>query len=700
MTTTTRTVDILFNMQAKTASADELLAQFDALQKHAKILEQEINKTGSGKGIWKLRAQLVQVKDQMKAIDAEAQKQILQKNFESAARKATELRERMEKLARLGTTMSIAGAAILAPFILATKKYMDTMKETEPTSARLVALGKRWEESQVRLGRVTATVVLPALEKALDIVEKIVAFAEKNPGAITAAVTIGTSLVVLGGIVTTTAKIIGAIATIQGFSAGAGAAGTAGGATAGGGLAAAAPAVGVLIAGAFVVELERRGLNKVFGTNQSWGDIGTTAMHALFLVLAKGNAEAAVQMENAAKAALHLSDAEEKASGSTNKFGLSAADWAQAVDAYTQMVSANAAAIADAAQQSEAVNTTYTADVAAQYASHVATMKSIGTQLAATLATIESNYAAASTAAAAAHAQQEADIIAQGAATIEQIISDSQERLRQMAEDHAQKVEGLTNSRDALGLAQENRDYANAVAEEKRRAQEASAAARKATQQQLAALDAQYAAEQAAAQAAYELEKQQAAAQASEAYLAEEAANKAKLEQLETAKNNELKAIETALKKELATNQRAYIDRLNALGVYLGRETELYKAHQAQMIVDTTAFVDAMLAQSARLNGTSTTTPAGMAAGGYTSGLVNTGERGREFILSNSTTRAAERMIGQTLTQANFLRALNGGVNVHQSMRFSGEISAGDKRQIQRIARDAAVKGFMGAIGA
>jgi len=195
---------------------------------------------------------------------------------------ANRTREKMEKLANVGSKLALAGGAIVAPFALAMKKYVDTAKDTEPISKRLVELNKKWEDSQVRLGRVTAEIVLPALEKAMNYLDKIIAFSEANPGVVQAALTIGGTLVALGAVLTGIAQVASTVATIQGLLASAGIA-SAGGAAAGGAAAGGAvtatflssvivPAVALAIGGQIGLWFG----NWLIGTNQTWGDIWNT----------------------------------------------------------------------------------------------------------------------------------------------------------------------------------------------------------------------------------------------------------------------------------------------------------------------------------------------------------------------------------------------------------------------------------------
>jgi hypothetical protein len=230
----------------------------------------------------------LQLKLDTKNTDAGANKAVA--NLKRIQDQANKTRESMAKLTEVGGKMALLGAGILAPLTLAMNKYVSTMKDTEPASKRIAELSKKWEESQVRLGRVTAEIVLPALEKGAAMLEKVITFAEKNPGVVQAALTIGTTLVVLGGLIATTAQLVSTVATIQGLAAAAGLAMGGGGAAAGvagagavaagGGLTAAIVAAAPFIATAMAVMLAANMtlwiMNGLLGTNQTWADILTT----------------------------------------------------------------------------------------------------------------------------------------------------------------------------------------------------------------------------------------------------------------------------------------------------------------------------------------------------------------------------------------------------------------------------------------
>jgi hypothetical protein len=72
------------------------------------------------------------------------------------------------------------------------------------------------------------------------------------------------------------------------------------------------------------------------------------------------------------------------------------------------------------------------------------------------------------------------------------------------------------------------------------------------------------------------------------------------------------------------------------------------------------------------------------AAGGMTNGVSIAGERGREFVMSNSTTKAAESMLGGQLTQQRLLQALSGSKSItyHDNRRIDSALSKNDRRVI------------------
>lgn len=73
------------------------------------------------------------------------------------------------------------------------------------------------------------------------------------------------------------------------------------------------------------------------------------------------------------------------------------------------------------------------------------------------------------------------------------------------------------------------------------------------------------------------------------------------------------------------------------------------------------------------------------AAGGYATkqGLYMRGEQGREFVMNNSTTKAAESVLGGTLSQQRLMAALGGKrITYTDNRRIDASLSANQRRQI------------------
>lgn len=212
---------------------------------------------------------------------------------------ANRTRERMEKIVQVGNRIALAGAALVAPFMLSINKYIEAQREIEKNGGvmdrnarRMIALQERWAKAQERIGAIATETLLPYLEKALDLVDKIAAFAEQHPDAVKAALGIGGSMVLIGGALSTVGTIVQTLATVQGLMAGAGAIGGAEGIGAslvaiapaiGSAIAAAAPFLAIAAAVVLAAEATRNILNWALGTNTTWADIGTTVKQLFFI---------------------------------------------------------------------------------------------------------------------------------------------------------------------------------------------------------------------------------------------------------------------------------------------------------------------------------------------------------------------------------------------------------------------------------
>ncbi len=87
------------------------------------------------------------------------------------------------------------------------------------------------------------------------------------------------------------------------------------------------------------------------------------------------------------------------------------------------------------------------------------------------------------------------------------------------------------------------------------------------------------------------------------------------------------------------------------------------------------------------------------AAGGYIgTGLFMGGEQGREFVLSNSTTRAAESVMGGALNQQNLIRALAGGGNKRVSYYDARKFDSVPSTETRRMMKEEILSALAGAL--
>lgn len=240
-----KTVEILLEMTTKSdrRGADALLKDYTRLQAMAEKLKQQLDKAHDPKRVENLRSRLAGVEAAMRNIGKESEKLRLEASMKKAAEATQRTREQMEKIAQVGQRLAMVGAAITAPLVLGIKKYVDEAKDFEPTSRRILEANEKWERVQTRIGRVLAREVVPGLEKAADIADKIASFVEANPGVASAILNIGAVLTVGGALAASAAQLAGTMATIRGLTAAGGGTGAMAGAS--GTLAKASFAIGV-----------------------------------------------------------------------------------------------------------------------------------------------------------------------------------------------------------------------------------------------------------------------------------------------------------------------------------------------------------------------------------------------------------------------------------------------------------------------
>ncbi len=230
--------------------------------------------------------------------------------------------------------------------------------------------------------------------------------------------------------------------------------------------------------------------------------------------------------------------------------------------------------------------------------------------------------------------------------------------MARLEQDHGIAIRKLGNSRDALGLADENEKY-NLEVQRKEQDYATQVADR---QHQLAVTLADQ-------KQAFDLQRQQQIDQYNQQVADAQAKYKADTDMAEIDKSLKITALDNALTEQRRLLNSSFSDQLFDLGYAQAAQRNAYLAYYAQQNQDFNDYITANKAiwQSA-LPGFNNSQPStgspvpghGAAGGGYVSGMVRTGENGPEWVMDNPTMRAAEQMLGGRLSQDRILAAMAG----------------------------------------
>lgn len=681
--------------------------------------------------------------------EARVAKQIIQENKRAARESQMAYRQQLEayvqgaeRIKHVSRGIALASSAALAGAYALAQKYIVSTDDNTQLTERWKEATDNLTESQMRIGKVVASQLLPVIEKAAEIAEKLADFAEENPelikrgleglGAISAIATVvstiaGTAQVLLQG-VKILEKITGS-SVFAGLAKGAASKGggmlfaPAGGeiAAGGAGLAGAAPAIGVAIAGVVAVELERRLLNAAMGTDKSWGDIGETAKQAAQLptkLLILGLREAGAISEDTAKRLNDVGnelwnlgkkaeDTGENLDAAADGLGrLAGSDVEkQIVDAYTDMIEADleqTKQYAEARAQIIKNGQEQEKEIARQTAEAI---KNIVKNYNEAVKDITASYTEASIDAEEQYQEARRDAAEDAARDIERIQENLQIQLEQMEEQHNANVKELTAARDAVGLVKENERYQKERDQAIENAEREIAERKEALERQLNDLKEAHAKEEAERKEAYEKALEEAKKQELE-QIAE--AKRRAAEELARSREQNAKQLEDLKKhndEEFRRRHDAFIKMVRDLDASLIGEQDLKKQYYQKMLADAQAFLDAYQATMPS-SPTQTTTTTANSANGINTKLRNIPARSNDdgyalamngspkFVMNGSATRMAERLIGGQLTQARVLAAISGSggksLTVNDNRRFDGMIPPSVRREIA----DEAINGF------
>jgi hypothetical protein len=132
----------------------------------------------------------------------------------SATAEMRQLRAAGRELRQVGFEIGLVGAAIGGPLIAAAKSFVDANQKTSYIARQWLTDTNNTAASYQRIGGVVARDMLPAMDQASKLVDKLATFAEQNPGLVKMAlgasgtlVGAGAGLVVLGQATQTVANI-------------------------------------------------------------------------------------------------------------------------------------------------------------------------------------------------------------------------------------------------------------------------------------------------------------------------------------------------------------------------------------------------------------------------------------------------------------------------------------------------------------
>jgi hypothetical protein len=622
-----------------------------------------------------------------------------QRGVEDLSRGLRRAIEDNEKLQYVFTRVGVAGAAILGPMVLSANRYVQEAGAADSVSRTWLQSTDRLSNAQLRVGRVIAQEILPALEAAASLAEKIADLSEQHPELVRAGLATGSILATVGavGSLYTTAK--GVMARVALLSAGTSAAGAAatGTAAAGAGGLASAGATGALLAVAAgltaLPALLGRSLGQKLGTWQAAENLGTQAYDAVrrALGLMGDQATQSAGQINAAAGSL-------RSQAQTDAF---IGYQQQETEAAQQYESQRLQIVNDYGRQRAEAEANYENQRAEIIANYKSSLADESASYARQTANAARSYYQAEVQAEQDYYRQRTKLAQSYSLEVQRAEQDHQRRMLEMQADHALRVEDLLDNQDAFGLLSEMRSYeknrsqaeGDYAVDSARRSQDFSlrlAEMENEFAQTRARRQADYAQQRADAEVEYGLRNEQRQKQMEQQLKALDAQYKAETARAEQQQADKLQQLRRQAADEQQARYTAFANQMRDLNAYLGQETDLRSQYYTYWGTQFETFMQANLDAMEKLAypTTSGTKLPGRAAGGYVgAGLYQTGEEGYEYVLSHKTTAALEKMSGSKLSQGKVLNLLGGNsgqvINYYDQRRIDGRVSAADKRELR-----------------
>ena len=148
----------------------------------------------------KLVGELIQILEAMEEVKRSAQEGLSQALFQQTKEQLDKLNEYADKLEGASTRIAAIGGAVGGGFFLLAQRYADSAGRAEQTSRDWLAATDDLARAQQSLGRSAAQALLPVMETAAGLMQRVAGFAERNPAAIRAALGLAGGAALVGGL--------------------------------------------------------------------------------------------------------------------------------------------------------------------------------------------------------------------------------------------------------------------------------------------------------------------------------------------------------------------------------------------------------------------------------------------------------------------------------------------------------------------
>jgi hypothetical protein len=744
-----KVLSILLKMGVDEASTKKALALFTDYQKQINSLEAksiELSKAlkealDKGENADELSKELVVIGQTLARVKKAADDALVT-GFKTDVERATEaakkfndqlkdaqknaflLRDIGEKLGQVGGRIASAGQSVLNPLLGAQSSYLQAQLAIQQAGGVMDESARRWQTAQQemeasynRIGAVTTQELLPLIEPVADLVQQIASLIEANPELVKLALSIGVGGVALGNGLQIAGSIAALLGTLKGLGI-VGAGGTAAGGAAGAGaIGAAGSALGTvtLMATAVIIGSELGSLignaiaAQIYGKDYKPQSIADAAITAFKIpagiwteemkILAVVGQQFGVSADWFNKGVHNLNSGITVLDKVLNGLPLigDGTPAAAPAPASTGLTAEQLSAFADY-QKATMDRQTFemeseqarTAIVDAQGAERVAMEQANEAERTRALADFARSQARAEED----YYRQRSQAVRSQNKANQRAEEDHQRQMAKLRRDHLGRVDDLERDRDALGLVEEQRNYDQQRSDAEDDYRVATRRRSEDWADQLAQMDFNYQLQNSRRQEDFDLR------------LAEmDAQHAAEMIKWQANADARLKAFDVQNAKELVQLHANETNRYNILRAAALNDQSATQNAAARL---TTQYRNWLQTQMNLTSGSM----GSRAGGGYTNsdGLYRMAEGNKkEFTFDNSSTLAAERMLGGSLTQDALLRTIARGnkgsgslsrsASLSNKTTFVGAFSDAEKAAMRKMTERAAERSVTRMLG-